>query len=101
MKYKINTIYLDVNKEMAPVGVILGEDGNPYSFTPTERITISEYEEGLMSFRYGGQITSTGFGYIYGTIVGNKIQGYIDQKWLDELKKLGYHIELLECDDRL
>lgn len=98
MKYKIKTIYLDVNKEMVPVGVVLGEGDNPYSFTHTEEITNSEYEEGLRLFKYGGQITSTGFGYIYGTIIGNKILGHIDQKWIDELKKQGYHTELLEYE---
>ena len=29
-------------------------------------------------------------------IVGNKVLGHIDQKWIDELKKQGYHTELLE-----
>lgn len=91
MLYKINNIYLKVNKEMVRVGAVLVDRNSLY----TEEVTNSEYEEGLRSFKYGGDICSES-GYVYGTIIENKIQGHIDQKWLDELKKQGYHIELLE-----
>lgn len=91
MLYKINNIYLNINKEMVLVGVVLVDRNSLH----TEEITNSEYEEGLKTFKYGGGICSES-GYTYGTIVGNKIQGHIDQKWIDELKRLGYHTELLE-----
>lgn len=91
MLYKINNIYLNINKEMVLVGVVLVDRNSLH----TEEITNSEYEEGLKTFKHGGEICSES-GYTYGTIVGNKIQGHIDQKWLDELRKQGYHTELLE-----
>ena len=91
MLYKINNIYLNINKELVLVGVVLVDRNSLH----TEEITTSEYEEGLKAFKYGGEICSES-GYTYGTIVGNKIQGHIDQKWIDELKRLGYHTELLE-----
>lgn len=91
MLYKINNIYLKVNKKEVPVGAVLVDRDSLY----TEEVTNSEYEEGLRSFKYGGEICSES-GYVYGTIIGNKIQGHIDQKWIDELKKQGYHTELLE-----
>ena len=94
MLYKINNIYLKVNKEMVPAGVVLVDRNSLH----TEEITNSEYEEGLRSFKYGGEIYSES-GYVYGTIIGNKIIGHIDQKWIDELKKQGYHTELLEYED--
>lgn len=91
MLYKINNIYLNINKELVLVGVVLVDRNSLH----TEEITNSEYEEGLKTFKYGGEICSES-GYTYGTIVGNKILGHIDQKWIDELKRLGYHTELLE-----
>lgn len=94
MLYKINNIYLKVNKEMVRVGVVLVDRCSLH----TEEITNSEYEEGVKAFKYGGEICSES-GYTYGTIVGNKIQGHIDQKWIDELKRLGYHTELLERNE--
>lgn len=93
MLYKINNIYLNINKEMVLVGVVLVDRNSLY----TQEVTKSEYEEGLKAFKYGGEICSES-GYTYGTIVGNKIQGHIDQKWIDELKKRGYHTELLKYE---
>lgn len=96
MKYKINNVYLNVNKVNVCVGVALGEEDDPNSTFYTEMITNTEYEEGLKTFKYGGQVMNDGTFYGAGTIVGNKVRGYIDQKWIDELKKQGYRTELLE-----
>lgn len=96
MKYKINNVYLNVNKVNVCVGVVLGEEDDPNSTFYTEMITNTEYEEGLKTFKYGGQVMNDCVFYCVGTIVRNKIQGHIDQKWIDELKKQEYHTELLE-----
>lgn len=97
MKYKINNVYLNVNKLNVCVGVVLGKEDDPYSFFATEMITNTEYEEGLKTFKYGGQVVNNLVFYGVGTIVGNKIIESIDQKWIDELKKMGYQTDLLEC----
>ena len=96
MKYKINNVYLNVNKLNVCVGVVLGEEDKYDSFYATEKITNTEYEEGLKLFKYGGQVVNNAVFYGVGIIVGNKVLGHIDQKWIDELKKQGYHTELLE-----
>lgn len=100
MKYKINNVYLNVNKLNVCVGVVLGEEDNPHSPFATEMITTTEYEEGLKTFKYGGQVVNNLVFYGVGTIVGNRIIEFIDQKWTEELKRLGYHTELLMRSDQ-
>ena len=45
MKYKISNVYIEVNGDSIPVGVVLGEEDKPYSPFASEKITNSEYEE--------------------------------------------------------
>lgn len=91
MKYKISNAYLDVNGEPIPVGVILGKENKPRDVTATECITMSEYKKGIKEFRYGGkQYVGDMMYHIVGTFIDFKAKEHVDQKWIDELKNMGY-----------
>lgn len=99
MKYKISNVYIEVNGYSIPVGVVLGEEDKPYSPFASEKITNSEYEEGLKNFKYGGQRIGDLVYHSVGKISGNIIEFGCDEKWLNELKKMGYNINILEREN--
>ena len=43
MKYKISDVYVRINGESIPVGIVLGQEDKPQSPYGTEYITNSEY----------------------------------------------------------
>lgn len=98
MRYKISDVYINVNGEDIAVGVALGEEGNPQSPFRTEYITNSEYEKGLKEFRYGKQQIGD---LVYHCIAEfkNFIAAYpVQQKWIDELRKMGYEVSNLKYE---
>ncbi len=90
MKYKISNAHLIVNGEDIIVGVVLGEEDKPESPFRTEYITISEYEKGLKEFRYGKQHIGDLVYHRVGEFVDFKAKRHIDEKWINELKLMGY-----------
>lgn len=95
MKYKINDAYLIVNGESIPVGVVLGRDNEPRSPYMTECIMVSEYERGLKEFKYGEQKINNLVFYTLGEFVDFKATRHIDEKWIEELRLMGYDISRL------
>lgn len=90
MKYEINDVYLKVNGERIKVGVVLGEEDKPRSPYPTEFITNTEYENGLKCFKYGrARICNLSY-YQVGEFKDNVAVEPIDNKWIEELQKMGY-----------
>ena len=90
MKYKISNAYLIINGERIPVGVVLGEDDKPQSPYMTEYIRVSEYEKGLKEFRYGKQQIGDMVFHCLGEFIGFVAQKHVDEKWIEELKLMGY-----------
>lgn len=95
MKYKISNAYLIINGESIPVGVVLGEEDKPKSPFTTEYITVSEYEMGLKNFTYGKQQIGDLCYHCLGEFLNFKAKKHIDEKWINELKNIGYDISKL------
>lgn len=99
MKYKISDLYIRIDGEKIPIGVILGEDDKPESPYSTESIPISEYEAGLKCFIYGKQ-------RIHDCVYHRLAEDYstkgerkpIKKKWVDELIRLGYDVSNVKFD---
>ena len=101
MKYKISNVHLIINGEDVIVGVVLGEEDNPTSPFRTGYITNSEYEEGLKSFKYGKQQIGDLVYHCVGKFVNNVAIMSIEQKWIDELEKMGYNITELVYENKI
>ena len=98
MKYKISDVYIRINGESIPVGTVLGQEDKPQSPFRTEYITNSEYEKGLKSFKYGRQQSGD---LVYQQVVEFKdfvATRPVEQKWIDELKLMGYDVSKLSYD---
>ncbi len=90
MKYKISDAYIDVNGERIKVGVVLGPENDPESPYTTEIIPISDYEKGVKEFRYGrAHIDDMVFHWV-GVFKDFKSTEHVDEKWIHELKLMGY-----------
>lgn len=98
MKYKISDVYLKVNRNNINVGVVLGQEDKPCSPFSSEYITCSEYEKGLKEFRYGrAQIDDLVY-HVVGRFVNFVAVSPIEQKWIDELKLMGYDVSKLKYE---
>jgi hypothetical protein len=90
LKYKISNAYIEINGESIAVGTVLGEEDKPESLYMSETITNSEYEKGLKEFIYG---TSRINDLVYHRVAVFKdfvATSPVEQKWIDELKLMGY-----------
>ncbi len=90
MKYKISNVYITVNGEDINVGVVLGEEDKPESPYSTEQVTLSEYENGLKEFRYGKPYIDDLVFHCVGVFENFKSIRHVDEKWIRELKSMGY-----------
>lgn len=90
MKYKISDAYILVNGEEINVGVVLGQEDKPESPFSTEIIPISEYEKGVKEFRYGRAHIDDMVVHLVGKFVDFKSASHVDEKWIHELRLLGY-----------
>lgn len=90
MKYKISNAYLTVNGEDIAVGVVLGEEDKSESPFRTQYIRVSEYENGLKEFKYGKQRIDDLVYHNLGKFVDFKATRHVDEKWIEELKLMGY-----------
>ena len=98
MKYKISDAYIIINGEHIPVGTVLGKEDDPRSPFTSEIIPNSEYEKGLKCFKYGkSQINDLVF-HLVGEFVNFTAQRPIDQKWIDELARMGYDTSVLKYE---
>ncbi len=95
MKYKISDAYIKINDECVRVGVVLGQENNPCSPFSTEVIPISEYEKGVREFRYGRAHIDDMVLHWVGVFKDFKSTSHIDEKWICELKLMGYDISKL------
>ena len=98
MKYKISNAYIRINGESIPVGTVLGEEDKPQSPFRTEYITNSEYEKGLKSFKYGKQQIGDCVYYQIAEFKNFVATSPVEQKWIDELKLMGYDISKLSYE---
>lgn len=98
MKYKINNAYIIINGEHIPVGTVLGKEGDPQSPFTSEIIPNSEYEKGLKCFKYGKQQIGDCVFHCICEFVGFTAENPIEQKWIDELKKMGYDTSVLKYE---
>jgi hypothetical protein len=96
MKYKISNLYIRINDESIPVGVVLGEEDKPESPYSTDSITISEYEEGLKNFTYGSQRIHDCVYHYLGRYYTTGEPKPIKRKWVEELKRLGYDVSKVQ-----
>ena len=95
MKYKISDVYIRINGESIPVGTVLGQEDKPQSPFRTEYITNSEYEKGLKSFKYGRQQIGDMVYHLVAEFKDFVATRPVEQKWIDELKLMGYDIAKL------
>ena len=98
MKYKISDVYVRINGESIPVGTVLGEEDKPQSPFRTEYITNSEYEKGLKSFKYGKQQIGDCVYHQVAEFKNFVATSPVEQKWINELKLMGYDISKLSYD---
>jgi hypothetical protein len=90
MKYKISDAYITINGESIAVGTVLGQEDKSTSPFRTETITNSEYKKGLKEFVYGAARIDD---MVYHRVAEFKnfvASSHIEQKWIDELKLMGY-----------
>ena len=76
--------------EEIAVGVVLGEEDNPQSLFRTKYIRVSEYEKVLKEFKYGKQQIGDMVYHCVGKFVDFKALRHVDEKWIEELKLMGY-----------
>lgn len=98
MRYKISDLYVKINGESIPVGTVLGEEDKPQSPFRTEYITNSEYEKGLKSFKYGKQKIDNLVYYQIAEFKDFVATKPVEQKWIDELKLMGYDVSNLKYE---
>ena len=98
MKYKISNLYVTIDGERIPIGVVLGEEDKPESPYHTDYIPISEYEAGLMTFKYGRQRISDCVAHRLRESYSTKGEPKpIEKKWFDELVRMGYDMSKVKC----
>ena len=98
MKYKISDVYVKVNGENIAVGVVLGQEDQSESPFGSILVTNSEYEKGLKEFRYGKQRIDNLVYYTEGEFENFIAKRPVDQKWIDELEKMGYDVTKLQYE---
>lgn len=98
MKYKISDAHIKINGECILVGTVLGKEDAPRNPQSSEIIPNSEYEEGVKCFKYGKQqICDLVVHQIY-EFVDFTAKRPIEQKWIDELRKMGYDTSVLKYE---
>ena len=98
MKYKISNLYIEIDSDSIPIGVVLGEEDKPESPYRTESITISEYEKGLKDFIYGRQQIHDCVYHVVGRYSTSGERKPIRKKWVDELVRRGYNVDKVMFD---
>lgn len=97
MKFKISNLYIRIDSERIPIGVVLGEEDKPESPYSTDNIPISEYEAGLKTFKYGRQRISDCVAHYLRESYSTKGEPKpIESKWFYELIRLGYDVSKLK-----
>lgn len=98
MKYKISDAYIVVNGEEIDVGVVLGQEDKPQNPFASETIPNSEYEKGLKSFKYGKQQINDLVCHQICKFIDFTAERPIEQKWIDELARMGYDTSVLKYE---
>ena len=103
MKFSISNVFVSINEcELINVGKVLGVENYPHCLEATKIITNSEFEKRLKSFDCAyAKVNDCVFhlvGYLYTKdFVGKKSKNNsIDTKWINELKLMGYDIDMLD-----
>lgn len=98
MKYKISNLYIEIDSDSIPIGIVLGEEDKPESPYHTGYITISEYERGLKDFIYGQQRIHDCLYHYLGKYSTSGEPKPIKKKWVDELVRRGYNVDKVMFD---
>lgn len=99
VKYKISNAYAVINGEQIQVGVVLGQENKPKSLHMTECITNSEYERGLKEFRYGKERVDDCVYHKVAEFDNFVSEWPVEERWITELKLMGYDVSKLVCEN--
>lgn len=100
MKFPISNLYIVIDNVEYKVGVVLGPAGQPTSPFSTEKVSLTEYKQGIIDNKYSSiqYINDLVFHLVYNLKSNTDSPYKLEEKWINELIDQGIDLTNLNYE---